>query len=74
MKKVLISFHIKHHIPQSANRNYCNIGQDDIKLRIYVCYEETSSNVSDDVRYYTFHDKIQFILKRKQISQMKETC
>lgn len=73
MKKVLI-FHIKHRIPQSANRNYCNIGQDDIKLRINVCCEETSFNVSDDVRYYTFHDKIQFIWKRKQISQMKETC
>lgn len=36
MKKVLISFHIKHCLPQSANRNYCNIGQDDIKLRINV--------------------------------------
>lgn len=74
MKKVLISFHIKHCSPQSANRNYCNIGQDDIKQRIDVCHEETSCNVRDDVKYYIFHDKIQLILKRNQVSQLKETC
>lgn len=27
-KKVLISFHIKHCLPQSGNINQCNIGQD----------------------------------------------
>lgn len=33
--EVLISFHIKHCLPQSGNRNYCNIGHDDfIKLKI----------------------------------------
>lgn len=58
MKKVLISFHIKHCLPQSANRNYCNIGQDDIKLRINVCYEKTSSDVTGDIRHSIFHDRI----------------
>lgn len=67
MKKVLISFHIKHFLPQSANRNYHNIFQDDIKLKINVCYEKTSFKVND-VRYYVFHDKIQLILRRKQIN------
>lgn len=58
MKKVLISFHIKHCLPQSANRNYCNIGQDDIKLRINVCYEKTSFDVTGDIRHSIFHDRI----------------
>lgn len=47
MNKVLISFHIKHRLPQSANRNYYNIGQVDIKLRASVCYEKTSFNMND---------------------------
>lgn len=66
MKKFLISFHIKHCLPQSANRNYCNKGQDDIKLRINVCYEKTSFNVNDNVRYYVFHDRIRYNLSWRE--------
>lgn len=66
MKKVLISFHIKHCLPQSANRNYYNKGQDNIKLRINVCYEKTSFNVNDNVRYCIFHDRMRYNLPRRE--------